>query len=216
MDVTVPGGKGTYRVVCKPPRFILGKPVTYAIYEKTLLAGYSASYPTILNPVAQNNESITNTRTTLRDVTLKKVDKDDPTKMLQGAEFSLYNASDNTVIQTGITTGWDATVVLHGLVTGSNHYYLKETKPPKGYDIPSDADNRFNLTIDETAHPTVTITNEQSKQTFQIKKSGTTIITQREHAQRHLTMRKVIISNLCIALTLLIHGRYTTGQHLSL
>lgn len=125
VNVIVPGGKGTYRVVCKPPQFILGKPVTYAIYEKTLPAGYSVSYPTILNPVAQNNESITNTRTTLRDVTLKKVDKDDPTKMLQGAEFSLYNALDNTVIQTGITSGWDGTVVLHGLVTWNNHYYLK-------------------------------------------------------------------------------------------
>lgn len=138
--------------------------------EKTLSTGYSASYPTILNPVAQNNESNTNTRTALGDVTIKKVDKDDPTKVLSGAEFSLYKASDDTLVQDKITTGKDGTVELHNLMTGSNRYYLKETESPQGYVLPSDADNGFDLTIDTSPHTTITITNEQPKQTIQVTK----------------------------------------------
>lgn len=59
-------------------------------------------------------------------VKLKKVDKN--SIGLPGAEFTLYNQSDDSVVKTGIVSGNDGNVTVNHLMPGK--YYLKETKAP--------------------------------------------------------------------------------------
>lgn len=64
-------------------------------------------------------------------LTIKKVDATDETKVLQGAEFELYDSKDQLV--TTKTTDADGKVVFDNLPY--DHYHLKETKAPSGYAI---------------------------------------------------------------------------------
>lgn len=64
-------------------------------------------------------------------VEITKVDKDDPSKKLEGAEFAIYRADDlNTVLKTEVT-GKDGIARFDDLRYGE--YMIRETKVPEGY-----------------------------------------------------------------------------------
>ena len=65
--------------------------------------------------------------------TLKKVDSEDSTKTLSGAQFTIYTDSTCNTSYTTVTTGEDGTVTVT-LPVGQT-YYMKETKAPEGYQI---------------------------------------------------------------------------------
>ncbi|MFW7433559.1 SpaA isopeptide-forming pilin-related protein [Vagococcus carniphilus] len=69
----------------------------------------------------------------LGGVELRKIDANDKTSFLSGAEFSLYDGKTNKLIKEKIVTGKDGKVVVNNLTPGS--YYFIETKAPVGYEL---------------------------------------------------------------------------------
>ncbi|MDT2830202.1 SpaA isopeptide-forming pilin-related protein [Vagococcus carniphilus] len=69
----------------------------------------------------------------LGGVELRKIDANDKTSFLSGAEFSLYDGKTNKLIKEKIVTGKDGKVVVNNLMPGS--YYFIETKAPVGYEL---------------------------------------------------------------------------------
>ncbi len=68
----------------------------------------------------------------------EKVDANNTSKKLAGAELELYNAKTNKLVAKG-TTGSDGTVTFEVKWNDDNEgYYIKETKAPKGYKLSSD------------------------------------------------------------------------------
>ena len=87
--------------------------------------------------------SVTVENDILRTLIIRKLDRSDKTKLLEGAEFTV-TAPDGT-IET-LKTGNDGTAVLTGLKFGK--YLVKETKAPQGYIL----DTRTNtVMIDNTS-----------------------------------------------------------------
>lgn len=86
-------------------------------------------------------------------ICLMKVDRDDPTKTLAGAEYELYRtdgmkciAGVDYILPEGvdkIVTGTDGSITISGIRQGA--YYLKETKAPLSYSI-SEEQIRFSVT----------------------------------------------------------------------
>lgn len=66
-------------------------------------------------------------------VELTKVDEDNPTEKLSGAEYTLFNKTTNTQISTGNTTGADGVLTFVDLPAGE--YTLTETRAPENYEI---------------------------------------------------------------------------------
>lgn len=67
-------------------------------------------------------------------IKVKKVDEDDNTLVIKGAEFTLYDENKETVINTA-TTGEDGIAIFEDLKPGT--YYIKETTTPEGYQNPN-------------------------------------------------------------------------------
>lgn len=67
---------------------------------------------------------------------LKKVDQDDETKVLSGAEFTLYSEDKTTVLATAVSDVNGIAKFNVSLKAGT--YYVKETKAPEGYVASSD------------------------------------------------------------------------------
>ena len=65
---------------------------------------------------------------------LLKVDQDDETKVLKGAEFTLYHGSGE-IIAENLTTNEEGILLVEDLVVGN--YYFVETKAPFGYEVTS-------------------------------------------------------------------------------
>lgn len=80
-------------------------------------------------------------------VEITKVDKDDPSKKLEGAEFAIYRADDlNTVLKT-VVTGKDGIARFDDLRYGE--YVIRETKAPDGYlnDVENGGNDLYNPSI---------------------------------------------------------------------
>ena len=96
----------------------------------------------------------------LGSVTLRKVDHEDPTKVLEGAEFILMDAADSALrwdVSDGIYTlnpEGETETITAGTVTLQNlpagQYTLKETKAPAGY-VSLDEARKFSITADNAA-----------------------------------------------------------------
>jgi LPXTG-motif cell wall-anchored protein len=90
-------------------------------------------------------------------VFLTKTDAKDQTKVLAGAEFSLYS-SDGKLIKAGLTTDENGQLSYEDLAIGN--YYFVETKAPTGYQLDA-SKHPFEIKAGETAKPVgVTVTNE--------------------------------------------------------
>lgn len=98
--------------------------------------------------------------TTYGQFTIKKVDANDHTKALSGAEFEIYTNADCTERAKDIngndasmTTGNDGTVtspLLPGSITGME-YYLKEVTAPTGYAVSKEITGPYIVTGNNTA-----------------------------------------------------------------
>ncbi|CAK7062478.1 MAG: hypothetical protein EUB_00593 [Eubacterium sp.] len=84
-------------------------------------------------------------------VTLTKIDSEEPTYLLDGAEFTIYQ--NDKPVKTGIT-GKDGRLQIDGLLLGQE-YRITETKAPVGHQLPDPEDPEnsklFTLVDDQTA-----------------------------------------------------------------
>ncbi|URZ88041.1 Cna B-type domain-containing protein [Floricoccus penangensis] len=105
-------------------------------------------------------------------ITLKKVDKDDPSKTLTGASFKLLNSKGTKVLRQG-EVGADGTLTFGGLPFGE--YTLIEDNHPKGYVIPNDLVTGRKIKIDaSTSKQNATVQVENTKTKVTIQKYGET------------------------------------------
>ena len=98
----------------------------------------------------------------LGGVELRKIDANDKTSFLSGAEFSLYDGKTNKLIKEKIVTGKDGKVVVNNLMPGS--YYFIETKAPAGYEL---NEEKIHFTIEAekiNELEKVTVENEPEKE----------------------------------------------------
>lgn len=65
-------------------------------------------------------------------VDLQKFDREDMKTVVPGAEYTLYNADDNSVITSGITDS-NGVLTIQGLKPGN--YYFLESRAPTGYEL---------------------------------------------------------------------------------
>lgn len=120
----------------------------YTLKEKTAPAGYVLSTKAIavtIDPAQENvlapvtNELLP--QEVLGSLKLTKVDQDNPTKKLAGAEFKLYDSSRN-LVATG-TTDINGELEFKELKPGA--YTLEESAAPNGYELDA---TEHNITID--------------------------------------------------------------------
>jgi choice-of-anchor A domain-containing protein len=94
-------------------------------------------------------------------VKLIKVDKDDESILLDGAEFALYH-SDGSLVQEKLITSELGVLEVDGLEVGS--YYFVETKAPVGYEK-TDKKYTFEIKKDEVSSvQQVKVTNEKHRE----------------------------------------------------
>ncbi|MDY7222572.1 SpaA isopeptide-forming pilin-related protein [Halalkalibacterium halodurans] len=91
----------------------------------------------------------------LGSVELVKVDRDDSSIVLEGAEFSLLD-EDGNVLQTGLTTDDEGKLVVSDLRPGN--YQFVETTAPEHY-LLDDTPYPFTIVLDQQEQLTVTATN---------------------------------------------------------
>ncbi|MBC6179092.1 collagen-binding protein, partial [Listeria welshimeri] len=89
------------------------------------------------------------------DITLNKVDKDNPSTLLEGATFELY---DNGKLVDTQTTDDQGVLVFSDLIYGD--YTLKEVAAPEGYSLPTVSTENIKVTVDQD-NKTVQVTNEK-------------------------------------------------------
>lgn len=109
--------------------------------KEILNANQSAYYTSKVTGNGEDGFTITNTLN-VAAFTIKKVDKENPDKLLEGATFELVKATENwepidpeNPVATA-TTGVDGKVAFNDIPFG--HYLLYETKAPAGYKLPKD------------------------------------------------------------------------------
>ncbi len=108
------------------------------------------------------------------DVKLKKVDVNDTTRFLAGAQFVLYEegaASDGSdlLIENQIETDANGEATLSNLVVGKT-YYLLETKAPVGYQKSNDKIFFTVKSETEDANQTIQVTNDIPHRNITIQK----------------------------------------------
>lgn len=120
-------------------------------------------------------------------ITITKVDEDDTSILLEGAEFKLYR-SDGTPVKTTngvydkdgkeeiLTTDKDGTITITSLPNDS--YYFEEIKAPEGYVITNE---KTDVTIPNDKQ--ITITNKKVTGKYKFKKISSKDNNPLEHAQ---------------------------------
>lgn len=131
-------------------------------------------------PITIVNESTTPDSVT---VSLKKVDSNDTSVAVEGAEYGLYNSDKTTLAATTKVTDKDGLVTFSGIKAGT--YYIKEITSPAGYklsteeikvdvEITPNVSVKYtytdNTTLDGTDGTPVTVQDEKATGTFKITK----------------------------------------------
>lgn len=94
-------------------------------------------------------------------VELKKLDSEDETKTLAGAEFSLYT-KDGVLLEEGLKTDENGTLKRGHLRFGD--YYFQETKAPEGYHLNGDTKYEFTINDESVETPAgVSVVNVPTK-----------------------------------------------------
>ena len=114
------------------------------------------------------------------EVILKKVDSQDKSKTLAGAEFSLYK-EDGTLIQSGLKTNKDGILEYDHLASGVD--YFVETKAPEGYRLDKTR-HAFKIKANqETDVEYITVTNVQKSPV-----TGSVILTKVDSGDKNKTL----------------------------
>ena len=139
----------------------------YYIQETKAPSGYVLNSNKIDFSITSANAVVTKEVTNKKIKGKLKVIKTDETATgrLQGAEFTIYRNSDNSIVEV-IATGPNGEAISSYLDIGE--YYFKETKAPTGYVIDS---TRYDFTVDTNDKVySFTVSNEQVKSTIKIAK----------------------------------------------
>ncbi|WP_270166339.1 SpaA isopeptide-forming pilin-related protein [Paenibacillus sp. SYP-B4298] len=136
------------------------KPGTYQLVETAAPAGYDRLAAPITFTIVEGQQEtlrvqVSNEQTT-GSVQLTKVDQNNKTRMLKGAQFTLRQA-DGTVVHTGLETDDNGQLVVDGLKPGN--YELVETKSPSGYRLDA-TPIRFTIDFNPQAAVELTVTNQ--------------------------------------------------------
>ena len=147
---------GTYTTSASNGEFIVGglENGDYQLVEVTAPDGYQLPENPERNitidldsvkgdGTADNTLSLTVTNAPLKSVIIQKVDDEDTSKGLEGAEFELRKANSNELIQ-AYETDNNGYITLTDLGVGS--YKLIETKAPSGYSLPENSVKEFTIT----------------------------------------------------------------------
>ena len=131
----------------------------YTLKEIKAPDGYklntTTSYAFTIDPAQEKIMEISNTKIIIGSLKLTKVAEEDSSKKLEGAEFTLYDSS-NQIAATG-NTDVNGELEFTDLTEGS--YLLKETGAPEGYELNS---TEFPVTIDSAVQKVLTpITNKE-------------------------------------------------------
>ncbi|AQY50829.1 hypothetical protein UE46_07095 [Listeria weihenstephanensis] len=109
-----------------------GRTVVFNVDPTGLAIGDTVPNTSSISLHGENYDSnIVNTKKISGEVVLNKVDKADPTKVLEGAKFKLLDSTGKT-LYTG-ATNTAGKLALHGMAPGS--YQLVETQAPDGYQL---------------------------------------------------------------------------------
>ncbi|HDR7413466.1 TPA: choice-of-anchor A family protein, partial [Bacillus toyonensis] len=141
-------------------------PGKYTLEETKAPESYKALEVTVeVNIVANEvvKQEVTNEKVT-GQFEIVKVDANDKTKRLAGAQFTLKDVKGN-VVKEGITTDESGIVKVDGLVPGE--YTLEETKAPEGYELTKQV---IHVTVDGEKVIDVKVTNSKSLGQFEIVK----------------------------------------------
>lgn len=166
---------------------------TYTLSETTVPTGFVGSVDLIITMSDSTNilvsgqddliaETVKNEKIH-QAVTLTKVDEDS-NAALAGAEFKLYDASNDVEVTTDadnspitvaeLTTGTDGTLTINNLPAGT--YYFKEVKAPQYYLLSNDEEARktanFTIEPNQTVTDTLRVTNTRGKGQIIIAKLG--------------------------------------------
>ena len=122
-------------------------------------------------------------------IRLKKVDKDDSTKVLQGAKFDVIDSNGEVVAI--LTTDSDGIAELDELSLGK--YRIVETKAPEGYKLDS---TEYEVTLETKAQTvSITIENDGSNRTSQrIQKNQKTEEPEDPENQKNLINQVVAVA----------------------
>lgn len=128
-------------------------PTVYTVTELEAPSGYLIDSDKNVEVVASSNKTVTMVDKKI-ELSIKKVDKDDPTKFVSGATINVYKEGDlkNPVISfiTGNSDSDNTYLINKPLSFGT--YYVKEVKAPVGY------------VLDDTSHKIVFDENNTSRE----------------------------------------------------
>ncbi|EPE62395.1 LPXTG-motif cell wall anchor domain protein [Exiguobacterium sp. S17] len=131
----------------------------YTLKETSAPAGYVIATQTKAITISKTEDAISFKNNKIRqDVILEKSSESEG-KVLEGAEFSLYDAGDN-VIRQGLATDAKGTIKVNDLAPGK--YYFVETKAPPGH-LLDEARHNFTIAKDQLQTTQVNVVNQPFK-----------------------------------------------------
>lgn len=114
----------------------------------------------------ENNEILVSNDHIKTTIDLSKVDKDEPTILLQGAVYELQDAEGNT-LNTFLATNADGKSILSDLMLDVGKYYLVEKTAPAGYKL---SDEKIEVVVKQHTSETIAKTVKDEKIKINVEK----------------------------------------------